>query len=252
MPIQTHTRNWLLLLTLTVALPFVASAQTKRINEERQVWLGYFNQTRFSKRWGSWLDLHLRTKENYVNQFSQSMVRAGLTYYVGDLTKFTAGYAYVWHYPADNHPKVTQPEHRPWQQIQWHTNYPRLKTMQWVRLEERLRRNIKNDSTLADGSAFNFRVRYNFLLQFPLTKTKIKAGDFSLILNNEIHLNFGNAIVYNTFDQNRLFAGLALHTSATDNLQVGYMNLFQQLAGGSNYRMLHTARLFYFHNLHWH
>lgn len=213
--------------------------------------MGYFNQSRFSKHWGLWAEGQLRTKENFFSQFSQGIARAGLTYYLNDLTKLTAGYAYVWHFPADNHTKVTQPEHRPWQQIQWHTNYSRVKTMQWVRLEERLRRNIKNDSTLADGSTFNFRARYNFLLQVPFTKSKIKGGDVSLILNNEILLNFGNTIVYNTFDQNRFFVGFAFHTNATDNIQVGYLNVFQQLASGNNYRSLSVARLYYFHNIDW-
>lgn len=157
----------------------------------------------------------------------------------------------TWIFPADNHSKVTQPEHRPWQQLQWHTVYPKVRTMQWVRLEERLRRNILNDSTLADGSSFNFRARYNFLLQVPLTKAKIKAGDFSFILNNEVHLNFGHNIVYNTFDQNRFFIGFAYHVNATDNIQFGYMNVFQQLASVNNYRSLNVGRVFYFHNIDW-
>lgn len=226
-------------------------AQNKTVSTSGQVWLGYFNQSRFSKRIGSWVDLQLRTKEDYFNQFSQSIVRGGLTYYVSDATKVTVGHAYIWHFPADNHKKITQPEHRPWQQVQWHTAYPRVKTMQWLRLEERFRRKIKNDSALADGSQFNFRVRYNFLLQVPFTKEKTKAGDWSFILNNEVHLNFGSNVVYNTFDQNRLFVGLACHLNAHDNLQAGYMNVFQQLAGGNVYRSLNTARLFYFHNIDW-
>ena len=32
-------------------------------------------------------------------------------------------------------------------------------------------------------------------------------------------------------------------------LQVGYMNIFQQLAAGNKYRSNHVARVFYFHNL---
>jgi len=229
----------------------VAFTQEKKVSTQQQVWAGYFNQSRFSKRWGFWIDLHLRTKDDFFNGFSQSLVRGGLTYYLNDLTKITVGDAYIWHYPADNHKNVTQTEHRPWQQIQWHTNYPRVKTMQWLRLEERFRRKILNDSTLGDGNNFNFRVRYNFLLQVPLTKAKIKAGDFSFILNNEIHINFGKEIVYNTFDQNRFFVGFAYHVNGHDNLQFGYMNLFQQQASGSSYRSLHVARVFFFHNMDW-
>ena len=118
----------------------IGNAQTKHTEYFQQVWLGYFNQTRFSNKFGMWTDLHLRTKDNFFEELSQTIVRAGLTYYLNNDAKLTAGYAYVTHYPADNHENVSQPEHRPWQQLQWHTRYPKLKLMQWFRLEERWRR----------------------------------------------------------------------------------------------------------------
>src|SRR6186997_2449425 len=79
-------------------------AQEKHTEYYNQVWLGYFNQTRFSDKLGMWVDLHLRTKEDFFTNFSQSILRFGLTYYVDDFIKLTAGYAYVSIYPADNHP----------------------------------------------------------------------------------------------------------------------------------------------------
>jgi hypothetical protein len=224
-------------------------AQSRQTTSANQVWGGYFNQTRFSKRMGAWLDVQLRTKEDFVEHLSQFIFRPGITYYLSDAAKLTAGYAYIRHYPADNHSKVAQPEHRPWQQLQWHTRYAQLRTMQWLRLEERYRKNILNDSTLGNGYQFNFRLRYNFLLQVPLTTGAVGAGDFSFIVNDEIHINFGRQVLYNTFDQNRFFLGFAYHLNANDNLQFGYMNQYQQLSSGSRYRSVHAARIFYFHNL---
>ncbi len=128
---------------IIIAFPFlfifssVVFSQVKKTENINQVWLGYLNQTRFGNKWGTWTDLHLRTKEEFFSNFSVSIVRVGLTYYLGDATKLTAGYAYVSLYPGDNHKGVTQPEHRPWQQVQWHTKYAKTRTMQWFRLEER-------------------------------------------------------------------------------------------------------------------
>ncbi len=224
-------------------------AQSKQIVEEEQIWLGYFNQTRFSKKWGMWTDINLRTKENLVQDFSLAMIRTGLTYYLNDDTKLTAGYAFINFFPSDNHKNISQPEHRPWQQIQWHTKYPKLKLMHWLRLEERFRRKIKNDDELADGYNFNWRVRYNILSQFPLSKKRFEPGTFSFVLADELHINMGKQIIYNYFDQNRFFAGFHYHVNKHDNLQFGYMNVFQQLASGNNFRSFHTARIFYFHNL---
>ena len=87
-------------------------AQDKQTENYNQVWLAYCNQTRFSDKWGLWADIHLRTKEDFFTNFSQSILRFGITYYLNDATKLTAGYAYVSNYPGDNHKDVTQPEHR--------------------------------------------------------------------------------------------------------------------------------------------
>lgn len=223
--------------------------QTKQVEHINQAWLAYFNQIRFSKNWGLWSDLHLRTKEDFVNDFSQGIIRLGLTYYVSNNTKLTAGYAYVHHYPSESHRNVAQPEHRPWQQVQWHSAYGQKRMMQWFRLEERYRRKVLNDSTLANGHNFNFRLRYNFFYDIPLSSKGIKPGTFSVVVNDEVHVNFGRQIVNNYFDQNRLFLGLKYQVNANDNLQVGYMNVFQQLPAGNRYRNNHVIRISYLQNL---
>jgi hypothetical protein len=237
---------------LLLSLLFITSvlgAQTKHTEHIQQVWLAYNNQTRFSNKWGAWADLHLRTKEDFFTNFSQSIIRLGLTYYLKDEVKVTVGYAYVNHFPADNHKNISQPEHRPWQQLQWHTRYPKLRLMQWLRLEERFRRKIASDDQLAEGYNFNFRLRYNFLSQFPLSKRAFQSKTLSFVLNDEIHINFGKQIVNNYFDQNRFFLGFAYHVNSHDNVQFGYMNVFQQLPAGNQYRSIHVARVYYFHNL---
>ena len=89
------------------------SQSTKSTENFQQLWFGYFNQTRLSNKWGIWVDLHLRTKENFVTDLSQTIIRLGLTYYLNDATKLTAGYAYINNFPADNHKEISQPEHRP-------------------------------------------------------------------------------------------------------------------------------------------
>ena len=43
--------------------------------------------------WGIWEDFHLRTKDDFVNDLSTGIIRLGLTYYLHDDLKLTAGYA---------------------------------------------------------------------------------------------------------------------------------------------------------------
>ncbi len=234
---------------LLISIAISGYAQTKTTTSENQIWAGYFNQTRLSDKWGFWAEAQVRTKENFVNDLSTAIARVGATYYLNDDAKLTAGYAYINHFPAEGHLNVSQPEHRPWQQFQWHTKYPKLRLMQWFRLEERYRRKILNNDELADGYNFNFRMRYNILALFPLSKKKFQPNTVSVVLNDEVHVNFGKQIVNNYFDQNRIFAGFAYHVNKHDNLQFGYMNVFQQLAAGNKYRSNNMLRVFYFHNI---
>lgn len=244
-----HMKRTLLIATVALLATSQLCAQTpKNTADINQVWLGYFNQSRFSKHWGSWTDLHLRTKENFFDNYSQSIIRLGLTYYIDNTTKLTAGYARVFLFPGDNHKAITQTEHRPWQQLQWHTSFSKTRLMQWIRLEERFRRKIKNDSTLADGYNFNWRLRYNIWYEVPLYKNGLKPGSISFIANDELHINFGKEIVYNYFDQNRFFLGFKYQVSPSGNIQFGYMNLFQQLGAGNSYKNIQAGRVFFFQN----
>jgi hypothetical protein len=234
---------------LFIIFPFtnIISQTKKSTDDVKQIWFGYFNQARLSDRWGIWGDFHLRTKEDFTDNLSQLIIRPGITYYVNDNTKLTVGYAYVNNYPAEGHSRVSQPEHRLWQQLQWHTKHTSTRLMQWIRLEEKYRHKILNDSALAGGYNFNYKIRYNLFWEIPFSQKP--TNKLSFVLNDEVHINFGKQIIYNYFDQNRFFAGLKVNVKKHDNLQFGYMNLFQQLPSGNKYRNNHVIRLSYFQNI---
>lgn len=210
-----------------------------------QVWVGYISQLRLSKHWSVTTDAHIRTKEKFFTKFSTGVLRTGLIYHLNETLNLSAGYAYFHYYPADDHQHVSQPEHRPYQQVLWNTNYSRLRLQQRLRLEERFRKKIKNDFELAEGYNFNFRARYQLLLSYPLSKTSFNK--FSLYGGDEVLLNFGKRIVYNTLDHNRIHLGITYHPDKDDQLQVGYLYIFQQQSGGFKYRNIHVARIYYTH-----
>lgn len=226
-----------------------AYAQEKATQHVQQTWIAYFNQMRISDRWGTWFDGHLRTLDGFTDDLSTLILRAGITYHANDRLRFTAGYGFINFFPAGNHPGISQPEHRPWQQVAWTRAGKRSRLSNNLRLEERYRRKIKDEDELASGYNFNYRLRHNVSLMLPLAKNAFAPNTFSVAMNNEVHVNFGKQIVYNYFDQNRFLAGFAYHVNATDYLQFGYMNVFQQLAPGNEYRMTHAARAYYYHNI---
>jgi hypothetical protein len=240
-------KQLLLLLGILFSVPAFAQLPQKEIIPLQQTWLGYFNQTRFNNKWGTWTDLHLRRTGNFVDQWSLGIARVGLTYYLSDRVRLTAGYAYVHHYPSASSP-VAWPEHRPWQQIQWYQAYKGFSTMQWLRFEQRFRRQLSNGG-LGEGYNFNYRIRYNFMLMVPLKGKVIEPKTPFLALNDELHINMGREIIYNYFDQNRAFIGLGYQFTRHLNAQLGYMNVFQQQAVGNRFNNTHAIRFFVFHTL---
>jgi hypothetical protein len=218
----------------------------KQINKQSGVWLGYFNQTRLTDRWGLWLDLHAR-RTQFFDRWSTQIFRPGVTYYAGDNLRLTAGYAYVRSFPAVGLHTI-RPENRLWQQVLWTSRQRRLQTLQWIRLEERFNRKIANDQ-LQDGHDFNFRFRYLLNLMVPLNRDFIDAKTLFFAFNDEIHINAGKQITFNLFDQNRFFVGLGYQFTKQFNMQVGYMNQFQQLPSGNHFNSNNVLRVFVFHNL---
>jgi hypothetical protein len=219
----------------------------KETHHRQQLWLGFFNQTRFSNKWGMWMDLHYRMTDNFIDRPFQLLIRPAITYYVKDNLRIHVGYAYVNHFPAKGN-STNRTEQRIWQQIWWNQKYTGLSTLQWLRLEQRFSEKVVADQKV-DGTLYTFRVRYNFSFFIPLKGKELAPKTPFAAITNEVFLNFGSNITYNTFDQNRLFVGFGYQFTKHLNAQLGYMNVYQQEAKGNSYTSTDAIRLFVFHTL---
>lgn len=242
-----NKRIWLNVVLLLMVTLAHAQTPEKQVHHREQLWLGYLNQTRFSNKWGLWAEIQHRMTDNFADRPLLFMIRPAVTYYIHDNLRIHAGYAYVHHFPGKGL-NTSRTEHRPWQQIWWNQKYPGLTTLQWLRLEQRFNEKVVAD-VKEDGYNYNFRVRYNFSFFVPLKGKEIAPKTPFAALINEVFLNFGDKVVYNTFDQNRLFAGFGYQFTSHVNVQLGYMNIYQQEGSGNNYFSTHAVRLFLFHNI---
>jgi hypothetical protein len=233
----------LLLFCITV----FGQAPEKKIHNREQLWVGYFNQTRFSDKWGLWLDVQHRMTDQFVDRSFQFLFRPAATYYIKDNLRVNVGYSYIHHFPAKGL-DTQRSEHRPWQQIWWSQKYSGLTTLQWLRFEQRFNEKVVADEK-QEGYNYNFRVRYNFSFFIPLKGKEMVSKTPFASIGNELFLNFGDRITYNTFDQNRLFVGLGYQFTSQMNIQLGYLNVYQQETTGDNYFLTHAIRVAVFHNL---
>jgi hypothetical protein len=235
------------LVVFLITSPCVAQSVQREVHHRDQLWLGYFNQTRLTNKFGCWLDVHYRQTDHFIDRPFQFLVRPAVTYFIKDNLRFNVGYTFVNHFPAKGL-NTSRPEHRAWQQVWWNQKYHGLTTLQWLRLEQRFNHKIAND-VLEDGYNFNYRLRYNMAFFIPLRGKELVAKTPFMAVMNEVFINFGSKIVYNTFDQNRFFAGLGYQFTPHLNAQLGYMNVFQQEATGNKYMSSNVIRFFVFHTL---
>lgn len=226
-----------------------SSAQTveKQIHDRGQLWFGYLNQARLNNKFGVWFDIHYRMTDHFVDRPFQFLVRTAVTYFIKENLRVNVGYALAEHFPPVGL-KTARTEHRPWQQISWTQKYPALTTVQALRLEQRFNERIADD-VKREGYNYHFRLRYNLSFLIPLRGKEIALRTPFLVISDEILLNLGEIITYNTFDQNRFFTGMGYQFTPKVSVQAGYMYVFQQQASGNNYFSTHAIRLFVFHSL---
>lgn len=228
--------GWFLLFCMAATAQVATSAKT--INQHTQTWYALNNTIRLSERWGVVCDFHTRhdglaSRENFY------LLRIGGVFWIQKKYPLVAGVARQWLAPA---PGTTAwaTENRIFQQWVSLTEEGRLAIMQRIRLEQRWRDQIVNDQVVGEKQ-FSLRLRYLATFQINIFQNKSLPA---LVVSDEVLVQFGQSVVYNTFDQNRLFLGVHMNLGKNVDVDTGYMNVFQQRAAGNVYDVSHIFRIF--------
>lgn len=232
-----------------IGLLCVCMATTLYANTDRQLWFGYVHQGRVTKHWGYWVDIHHRTKNNFLTNLHTELLRAGATYFINDQWRVTVGYAFVTQFPSVTNQSFVRLEHRPWQQV-FHTfTKGRYRMVQYLRNEQRLIQKTTGE-TVVGGYVFRNRIRYSIMGLLLFNKTKaFKQGSLGLVLADEVFVNAYSSDKVHWYDQNRATAGLFYNITDALQLQLGYLNVFSKTPKGNE--MVHGVRLFAFHTIDW-
>ena len=235
-----------LLKLLFVFFPIVLLSQTvkeKEVNQQFQTWVSLNSVTKFSQHWGIVADVHLRTNDFFQdNNFF--FLRGGVSYIPNSKFSFTGGYAHMWLAPKNPSWSTFSDENRIYQQAQMNTKSGNVSVVHRLRNEQRWQEIIINDVETGENK-FSNRVRYLLSTTIPIFKKKSAP---SLVISDELLIQFGQDVVLNTFDQNRFFIGIKQSINPKLSFDFGYMNVYQQKATGYQYDMNHTLRLFFYLN----
>ncbi len=233
---------------LSFLFPLLLFAQKKLVYEQ-QVWPGYNANIKFNNRWGIWLDGEVHTNSHYFDNFSQFTFRFAGTYFLKNKNRFTSGYGYTDNLPGEGHPNFSIPEHFLWEQFQFFNNSAKHKLMQWIRLEQKWKENILNDSTPANNYTNTYKIRYNVFYQVPLSKVGFEAKMLSFAMGDEMYLYYSPDLSNHVFDQNRLFIGLSYAVNKHDNFVFGYLNIQQQNAAATQIKISSIVKATLFLNV---
>lgn len=190
-------------------------AQQKHIVSRQQFWIGHTLSSMIAKKWSLWNDFH------FVSNSGFFVARTGITYHLPQ-TAITGGYALLLapNPYADN--KLQRKEHRPWAQALISTPLSgNFSLTNRIRYDARFRQELVNGK-LTDDYVFTNRIRFQTTIRktFP----KWKHGDYLPFVNlgEEVLMNFGKNVKFNTFDQFRLSLTFGVQTKNTQYM-TGYV-----------------------------
>lgn len=218
------------------------SQPEKEINENSHGWVSLNTTARLKNSWGIVGDIHIR-RENFFKDPNFYFLRFGGIYWVNDHFTMAGGLAHLWLATATNNGTDFAGEKRVYQQIQWREKINKLSFLFRIRNEQRWHQVLNQDGEV-NRVRFSNRIRFLFSTSIPVFKNE-KLPRLSIA--DEMHIHFGKEIIYNTFDQNRIFVGINQRISKNVSFDLGYMMVYQQKYSGYQYDMNHTFRWFFYY-----
>jgi hypothetical protein len=216
-------------LVLLVFLAFITthSYSQKNVDHQSLLWTRYQLKLKIDDHWSASQELEERTYWFPWRQH-QFVSRSMAQYHLGNGWNVGGGLTYFRQaLPQDAHKSVayTQPELRPQLEVGYKQSISEKFSIQhryWAEL-----RSFKAENE--DFKYSNIRMRYKLEFQYqPTSKVTIKAYD-------EIFINFGENIVYNKFDQNRIGASVQYMPLKNFGFELGFINWYQQRPSGIDF-----------------
>jgi len=196
----------------------------KQVLHQKQIWYKYLLKIPIGESWQIRQEIDDR---NFVDPSRQSqfLSRTHLQRKIGKEWSVAIGLAYF------NHSLPQEPE------VQHYYNVPELRTSfeisNHTHFNDKLQLHHRYWTEFRffkkPGEAYKFnnvRIRYKLELGYELSKK------FGFLVFDELHINVGNQITYNVFDQNRYGASVLYSPVKNIGIELMYINWFQQAAQG--------------------
>jgi hypothetical protein len=237
--------NKLFLVVLLVVFNFSHAQNIKNIEKQSLLWTRYVALFELSKKWTVVAEVDERVFSNTLQQ-NTLVSRLQGRFKTNENIEIGGGVAYfsvTSTYPEIN-PGFQTPEYRLQQDLTLRQKVGKFGFTQRYQIEQRFMDRFDKMGNYL-GNEFYFRYRFKIQTDFKIWKTEKKF--LNAIIYDEIMINGGSNVIYNSFDQNRIYA--ALHYGFNDNfsMELGYLNSYQQKSSGIDYFDRNIIRLSLYH-----
>jgi len=232
---------------LLIVSVFCRGQTEKNIDHQSILWTRYYNQLLVNEKWSlhTEFDNRLFLKPVQENLY---VIRVQTRYKINEHLETGIGFAYF--SVATQNPELSYdfniPEYRGQQDLTWKFNISKITLNQRFQIEERFIHK-SNKESLVPGTTFSWRFRYRLQADYIFWKKENQY--LKTILSDEIMFNAGNAIVKNTFDQNRIYAAVQYGLNKSIAVELGYLNSYQRRANGIDYFNRDIVRFSIFHKI---
>ncbi len=212
----------------------------------------YSTNFELSSKWALSLDLQERIFVDPVRQ-SQMFCKTQIGFEPYKNFSFGNGVSYYLNSPSDPEFSSTLkvPEIRLNHDLGYSHNIRSIHLSHRYRMEERFIRK-RLDNSLIEGYRFVERISYMLSVQCKLLNSKNHEHDIYIKLSDGVYVNAHKGNIYNSFDQNRFYAGLNYQLIKNLTVELGYINLYQQRLSGVEYLNRNIASLGINHSIKLH
>lgn len=220
----------------------VVEAQDAVVQTQAFHWYRLYYQQSLDSSWSLHAEMEARLYLDAGRRHQYLLPRIHLHHYLSPALSFGLGMTHFLQalpQVSEEPVKLMRREWRPHQELRirrfWNA---RWKTQQRLMIEQRFRQKTRDGQALS-GYRFNLRIRYKYQLNVLLKQGK-KAKYYAKMYD-ELMVNAGSEIVYNLFDQNRVYLGLR-YQKPKYSIDMGYINWFQQRSTGNDFYLRHIIR----------
>lgn len=224
---------------------YECNAQDKKVTHNNQQWAQYYLLFKINQRFTILGDAGLRRKDVFT-EWSQSLIRSGVSYSVAENYLTALGFACFFSY-KDN--KANRRELRPYQEFTASFKKTNFTIQHRLRIEERFFSGINENKSASHN--FNFRFRYRLYLTIPFSFIIRSDKPSRLLVNlgDELFVNAGKQVVYNTLDNNRLIFGPSYRINKQCLLSLFYVYQYGQRSAPDTYEQANIFWLTFTHSI---